>query len=287
MTFKERFVFVVKSQGRILRERDGGVEIPFGTNYSLLLKNLESRKALVDVQIDGKSIGKRLIIEPNTTIELERFLEDLNQGNKFRFIQKTKEVIEHRGDRIDDGIVRVEVWFEQKVTTQVVNITPIYHPPICPWCHHYPCTCWHYHWQYPYYTPACGVSVTFTTSGGACGGVTNGNAVNCSAGNSSISNSGGYNVDFTSTLGNVSPEPNKDEGITVKGEISNQQFRHGDIGALEDTSTVLILKLRGYKGDNTVVSEPLTVKDSLICSTCGRSSKSDQKYCGTCGTFLS
>ena len=34
--------------------------------------------------------------------------------NKYRFIKKTKQISKYRGDRIDDGLVRVEFWFEKR-----------------------------------------------------------------------------------------------------------------------------------------------------------------------------
>jgi len=275
--YREKFVFVVKSQGRILREKEGGVELPFSSEYSLLLKNLESRRALVSVEIDGKSIGKQLIVEPNSEIEVERFLEDLNTGNKFRFIQKTKEVVEHRGDRIDDGIIRVEVWFEKQVITQDIHHNYIYHYDFtCPWCHCYPCRCWH--WRRPFVPITPFATPWFGTITSGVGSVPLGN-VTCS-------NSVSENCTLTSSQ-NVVAEPSKDEGITVKGDISNQGFRYGSMGAVESFSTILTLKLRGYKDDKVLVSKPLTVKDKLDCSSCGKVSSSNQKFCGSCGTFLS
>ncbi len=47
MTYKENFVLVVKCKGEILRERDGIVTLPFGSEYSILMKNLDHRRALV------------------------------------------------------------------------------------------------------------------------------------------------------------------------------------------------------------------------------------------------
>jgi len=284
MTYKEHFIFCVKSQGRILREKEGGVELPFGEDYSILLKNLESRRALVKVEIDGKSIGKQLIVEPNNEIEVERFLEDLNTGNKFRFIQKTKEVVEHRGDRIDDGVIRVEVWFEKQIVTQEIHHNHIHHYDYtCPWCHCYPCRCWHWPRVTPFVpiTPPCTPWFGTVTAGGLVGNVTLGN-ITCS--NSVVGSS--ENCVLTSSQF-VAAEPSKDEGITVKGEVSNQPFRYGTMGTVESFSTVLTLKLYGYKDDKVLVSKPLTVKDKLECSSCGKTSSSDQKFCGSCGTFLS
>ena len=37
----------------------------------------------------------------------------MSRGNKFKFIQKTDKIIGHRGDNIDDGMIRVEYRYEK------------------------------------------------------------------------------------------------------------------------------------------------------------------------------
>jgi hypothetical protein len=39
-------------------------------------------------------------------------MRDMEKTNKFKFIKKTTEIQKHRGDRIDDGLVRVSYKFE-------------------------------------------------------------------------------------------------------------------------------------------------------------------------------
>lgn len=114
MVHKENFVVAIKNNGSILREVfSNTVYLPFGSEYSILLKNLNSVSAVVDVDIDGSSVGKGIIVRPNSSTELEGFLEGLSVKNRFKFIQKTKEISDYRGDHIDDGIVRVEYRFEK------------------------------------------------------------------------------------------------------------------------------------------------------------------------------
>jgi hypothetical protein len=114
---KNNFVVCVKVGGKILREKKDQVALPFGSEYSLLLKNLESRRAQVKVSIDGDDVtGSRwLIIQPNGTLELERFIrnDNLKEGNRFKFIERTDAVEKGRGIKADDGLVRVEFKHEQ------------------------------------------------------------------------------------------------------------------------------------------------------------------------------
>lgn len=117
MTYKEMFVAEVKVNGKILRVKDDAVYIPFGSEYSIFLKNLNSRRSSVKVSIDGESVldNSTLILDANTSVELEGFIRGTIAKNRFKFIQKTKRIQEYRGDKIDDGLIRVEFAFEKYI----------------------------------------------------------------------------------------------------------------------------------------------------------------------------
>ena len=254
MVYKENFVVVIKCNGMILREKDGYTTLPFGSEYSILLKNLDSRKAVVNIDIDGNDVldGDQLVINPNESTELEGFKKDNNVKSKFKFIQKTDEIIEYRGDRIDDGMIRVEVTFEKKVEEIKYNWTYTY-----PYTYPYTDLNWWYH------TPIMR---------------------SCINDNVTLYNMSCENV--SNTLNNTSFNLNNDEGITVEGSDSNQKFISVSTEELENTSTVIILKLRGVDREKKEVKKPITVRDKLECSTCGRKSKSNAKFCNNCGTRL-
>jgi len=252
--YSKNFVVVIKCGGKILRERDGIVFIPFTSEFSILLKNLESRKAKVEISIDGEDAlnGRALIVEPNDSIEIERFVDNLNSGNRFKFIQKTDKISEHRGDRVDDGLVRIEYTFEKAKPT----ITEDYH--------------YHYDYSYPLYHPyrPYWPNITYTSS-------------NIPSQTYSSNTMRG----MSSSIDAVSYSTPNEDGITVKGSISQQQFILGYIGTLEPNSQVIILHLRGTYGE-TIINTPLTVETKLVCNTCGTKSNSNAKYCEECGTFL-
>lgn len=110
------FVVSVKSSGKVLREFGDTVYLPFGSEFSLYLKNLNSRRATVKISIDGSDVlnGRELVVEPNSYIELERYLKDLNRGNKFKFIERTDSIEEHRGIKAEDGLIRIEFAYERQ-----------------------------------------------------------------------------------------------------------------------------------------------------------------------------
>lgn len=117
--YNSQFVVSIKSNNNIMRENKDAVYLPFGSEYSILLKNLSNRKASVRIWVDGEDIldSNSLVIHSNTTVELERFY---TTNHKFKFIEKTEEISNYRGDRIDDGIIRVEYTFE----AEIPNIKP-------------------------------------------------------------------------------------------------------------------------------------------------------------------
>ena len=267
MTYKDNFVVEIKCNGKILRVRDGAVHLPFGSEYSILLKNLNSRKASIKIHIDGEDVldYNMLILEPNGETELQGFLRGNTARNRFKFINKTKQIQDHRGDKVDDGLVRVEFAFEKERPVVKSILTEEHH-------HVY------HHWNYnDWFTGDSGIKYTyenFNSSGGDIGrGIASG-PIQCST----------NNMVQTKSLG-IESQPLSDEGITVKGSECNQDFRYGSIGELEQ-SKVITIQLKGTDVNQMQVTAPITVQTRFECKTCGTRSKSSFKYCPNCGTFL-
>lgn len=274
MMYKNSFVTVLKVDGKILRENGDLVTLPFGSEYSIFMKNKESRRAVVNIEIDGQDVlsGSSLIINGNSELNLERFLANNSHGNRFKFIQKTKQIQDHRGDRIDDGLLRVEVRYEKLV---VPSFTKRH---FCPPVSVYECD--HSFFQPPTYRsyPACG-------SGGATGrSLDIGRSLETHIYSSNMVGGSVNSVSLTNEVLNSAPLV--DEGITVQGSISNQKFTNGYVGSLEECSHVIILRMRGSLKGNFMVEEPITVKTKLVCGTCGKKNKSSVKFCPNCGTCL-
>jgi hypothetical protein len=304
MMYNTGIVCVVKCNGKILREDKDFVTLPFSSEYSILLKNLETRKAKVNVSIDGQDVldGNSLILNPNTETELEGFMKGIQGKNKFRFIQKTKEISDFRGDRLDDGIIRVEYWFEKfvekiQVITEHNHYDKYYPHPYYPWYRPYPYYPWTITYTFPLGSPtfttgngngeSLGSSSTFTSS--CSGGGNLGSARGSSNGEAkgfSQSNEVNHCYNVNSLNFTESQVPLKDEGITIKGSEINQQFNYAYIGQLEDQSRVLILRLRGVSNSGAFVQEPITVNKKITCGICGKKSRSHLKHCSNCGNFL-
>ena len=251
--YKNNFICAIKHNGRILREFDEEVCLPFGSQYSILLKNKDSRRALVDIEVDGENVlsGNSLIVDGYTSQEIKGFMRNMSVTNRFKFIKKTKEISDYRGDRIDDGIVSVSYRFERRKSKPIII----------------PHNEWWPKYQYP--KPSPGPRLDYDVTYTSC--------------NMSSSPS----IMGLAESAKCIQEPLSDEGITVKGSKITQNYQYGDIDELECDGYVITLRLKGNsKRNKKIVKKPLTVKTKLQCSTCGRRSKSSSKFCSNCGTYL-
>src|SRR5574343_489084 len=128
MMYSSKLVVAIKHNGRVLREHGDLVRIPFGSEYSIFIKNKNSVRCLVSVEIDGQDAteGIRLIVPANGSVDLERFIKNgnMNAGNRFKFIERTEKIEQHRGIGAEDGLIRVEYEFEREPAP--ITYTPYY-----------------------------------------------------------------------------------------------------------------------------------------------------------------
>ena len=301
--YSKRFVACVKVDGKILREDDNTVALPFGSEYSILLRNLDTVRVQAKVYVDGTDAteGTWLVIQPNSTLELERYIKNgnLQRGNRFKFIERTERIENTRGIQINDGLIRIE-WKREKKAPVIedVHITR----------HHY----YDHYWPRPLppprpwwydYTYCNGISDPSIGSFNSLGSnlTVNSSMVNSSLGdagqlhnapmvgsalhlylNTTLTSSGGKSRG--SSIRSVKSK-SLDPGITVPGSESNQQFHTAFWFATEDNSEVLVLQLRGVHGGKAV-KKAVTVKHKPKCSTCSKTNKPGAKFCVECGTSL-
>jgi len=290
MVHSIQFVASVKCGNRFLQEmknEDGlhNVFLPFGSEYQIFLKNLNTKKANVRINIDGEDVldGNSLLVYPNDHFILDGFLKRNIVKNRFKFIEKTEKISDYRGDKIDDGIIRIEFAYEAEEKKEIVQKDPnikisVEPQKIVEEHHHY-----HYDNIQFYHDPI--------------------SSTNASVGFDSVQAT--YSADQTKSgtlQGNIVldslPESTvvadsldqNQNGITTYGSLVNKELQYGYIGKLEEPQVILI-KLKGDLGVNTddkeiLVEEPITKKTKLNCNTCGTIYKLGAKYCSECGTYL-
>lgn len=272
MVYKKNLVAAIKIGGKVLRESSDRVVLPFGSEYSVLLKNLDSVRVQVKVSIDGQDAtqGTWLVIEPNSSLELERFIRNGNfeKGNRFKFIERTDEIEDARGVKVDDGLIRVEYKKEYIAPVPRITYTDVYIPNYVPY---YPRP---YHW--PYYGETwCNSSLS--QSGG--GNTTRSSYSATNNVSSGLLNKSVQAMNFTAS---AAPE---NAGITVPGSESNQKFQTASWFATESQTEVLVLHLVGRKGSEPV-KQAVTVDAKPSCVTCHKVNKASSKFCSRCGTSL-
>ena len=112
--YSEKFVVAIKCDGKILREDGDSVFMPFGKQFTVLLKNLNTLDAQVKVEIDGELVAANVFLRGNTSVEFDGYQLGDKTGRCFKFIKTTEQIQAHRGTRIDDGLIRVEYDFARE-----------------------------------------------------------------------------------------------------------------------------------------------------------------------------
>jgi hypothetical protein len=142
MAYQNGAAAAIVVNGRPVREinkQDKRVSIiPFDSEYKIRLINKKNARCKVEVYIDGTDVlfGNKIVLMPNQTIDLERFLNDNASGEKFKFISKEKametgEILDPDG--IDNGRIQIKFYEEYSNSfmsllgvSTLLNTTPNY-----------------------------------------------------------------------------------------------------------------------------------------------------------------
>ena len=297
--YQNKLAVAIKHNGKILRETKDIVHLPFGSEFSVLVKNLNSKRVKFTLSIDGTNAldDTEIIVNANSETEIKRFIRNgnMDEGNAFKFIERTS-AIENgpRGIKVDDGVVRVEFWFEQDKPE--IKINDIY------WEKH------HYRdiYQQPFYMnnitrSGWGPLMGSTGVSGSLGDAVYTKGVSASIARGDILNQvSQVNASYSATSAssqslsdvvksadaiNKASMPVNDIGITVPGSKVEQKFTTVFGFLSEANSHTIILRLVGVVGE-VEVTKPITVAHKPTCTTCGRVNKANSKFCTDCGTSL-
>ena len=289
MMYQSKLVASLKANGKILREFKDTVYIPFGSEYSFLLKNLHTTRAVVNIYIDGDNVVEGgLVLDPGREVDLERYVKNgnLSAGNKFKFIERTQAIEDGpRGVKLEDGLICIEFQYEQP--RPVVNINNNFL--------HYPTGVRGMTSEYPGVIDkfSAGSPSTWIQSSGATYSTNVGGAMR------GVDFSNGESVKATAAAAINQADPTicemhdgmatmdwNDVGITVPGSKSTQKFQTVTMGTMETEKHSMVIKLLGETPDNKPVLNPITVERKPECVTCGRKNKAHAKFCVECGTAL-
>lgn len=258
MMYSNKLVSSIKVDGKVLREFKDQVYIKFGSEYSIFLKNLNTKRVMVTIHIDGNNVTPNaLVLNPNEEVTLERSLANgsLTVGNKFKFIELTPSIEKHRGIKSEDGLIRIEFQFEKQFTSNTFmwnDVVPYNGSP-----------------KYVHDTAFWGSETTMFSS-------------------RTVPTTADISGPVTTTrasLNNCNGTVN-DTGITVPGGKSEQRFSTVSRFPLETEKHVMIFKLLGQDPNAEKITQTIDVSKKATCVTCNRKNKITAHYCSNCGTAL-
>ncbi len=265
--YANQLAVAIKMNNRVLKEfNKDTIFLPFGSEYTILIKNLNTKRAIVNITIDGQNMTKDgLVVDAGSEVELERKITDnMSKGNKFKFIERTDQIEQHRGVKLEDGVIRIEYQYEK-----IYHYQPLYYVAPNVW----------YGGGSTWNDIVVGSSASGSIAKGSVLRSAAINSIQCSATSSMSEHPGVACSDFVQQGFN-------DAGITVPGSESNQKFNTVSSFPLEYEKHVMIFKLVGETPDNEPIRKPVTVKSKPKCVTCGKQNKAHAKFCSHCGTAL-
>ena len=264
MAYDSQFVLCVLHKGSPVREIGRTVHLPFHSEYKVRVKNKHPfLRAKARVWIDGRQVSNLgdFILQPNETLDLERFLdESMTNGRKFKFVPLHDGRVNDPTDE-ENGIIKVEFYREKRWDPPRRPIRPLrkgFGP----------------HgasargdWSY---NPSTTIGSSTFTSGG--GGTT------CSV--NYVSNSIAPALDSLVDEG---------AGATVEGGFSGQSFVYGSDFQTEYYPVTLELRIRGVDRrevdwDDRPQPPRRPKKRIKFCPNCGAKRHGMSKFCHSCGT---
>ena len=219
--YSNKFVVVVIVDGKIQQETQNGIcEIPFGSHYTVRLRNKNSKRAICKLSIDNESVGD-FIIPANSHIDIEC---PTHVDRKFRFAALDSEAAYDQGknahfEQGHHGLIKAEFALERELY-HTVNFPANYYPftPAYPGFFDTK--------KYPPIRQTYCLSANDPTATYCCNSVVAPKAV-------------------YGSINNVSQNINTFAGVTVEGDKSNQSFTSVYFEHDYNWST-LTIKLRGY-----------------------------------------
>lgn len=287
MMYNNKFVMAIKVGGKVLREEQDVVALPFGAEYELYFKNLNTRRAAVKVEIDGKDVlgGNMLVVEPNGDYLLERHITSLYEGQRFKFIERTTRIEQQgRGIGAEDGIIRVTFRYEQSAPVrppinslltrgreQLGSLGGSFEDLIGDNTRSMDVGDWGSRSMSKSCAPLQSPGVPYHESDST--------EVLCSASGTTLS------AEVSRGQAAEAQIQTNVAGFTAEGSTSSQQFSRVSMRPLDAEEHVMVLKLVGRVGEQTVV-QPVTIKTKKHCSSCGEDFDFKYQSCPYDGTHL-
>lgn len=284
--YANKFIACVKADGKVLREKGDEVYLPFGSEYTLYFKNENNRKVQINIEIDGQDVlfGDTLLLDAGKSMDLKGFVRDImgKDNRAFKFITKTAAISDFRGDRVEDGLIKITYQFEKEKSElesdsikREFYFDDVFHKVYT-----------NSHNSNDFKDSLKNIIADETShSEGFNRDLNSENIFFSSNGNISNTLNTSYTSDDNVKIRSLRSTISNDPGITVEGSATHQSFSTGFIGKLESNKYTMIFQLKGLTS-NEQIDEPITVSSKKQCLSCGKKFKSTFEYCPHDGTFL-
>jgi len=281
--YSNGFAFAIKCCGRPLSEfiHEGGnaVYLPFGSDFELFLKNKHSKRAVVEMLVNGSKVYENgdLIIPGKSQITIEAFQPS---QKRLRFDREGCIGDYSPGDR-DNGLVEISFRLEEHMPFYTTTNRWDWFPP--QEIHHHQ---WHEKYDYYYPTIFTGNDTSYHCFSSNLSGE---HVSQPQVKGRGMSIGGSCKISTTAAPSFTSPAPSIDleKGVVVEGSHSNQSTEEVSVGPLCSSSTTFRIRLLGNKEGETI-KKAVTTKDTRYkhCSSCGERHKKIDNFCSDCGNKL-
>ncbi len=280
MVYNQRFVISVLVNGKVQKEfNDGTVELPFGSEYVIRLRNKhKDRRAVCKLFVDGEERSNNgYVIPPRSYVDIE------NDSYRHSFKLVASDSVEAQDEGKDkdntersNGVIEGRFYLEKARPV----VEELHH-------HHYPKpipTPWPitpYPWNGPY-----GKTLSKGPGGQSVGGL-DASFKTCSASPSPEALGFMGNVSEGQVAKRSAKRSRKKEteaGVTVDAGFKGQTYRSVHVD-MEDEFVPVKMLLRGYEGNVMEAAEVVasSTKRGNYCSNCGKKYKKRDNFCNQCG----
>jgi hypothetical protein len=239
MAYANNFVASIlinnKPQREFQKDGDRTCYIPFDTEYQIRLKNKNSLRCKVQVDIDGMSAtgNSAIVLDSYGTLDLERFIIDKDKGRKFKFLsqEKAMETGEiNDPDSPDNGYVTLK--FYQETPSILIRSSS----------------------ANDHFTTDKKIFRSNSLPSSVMNSTSLDSGISCSNTSSLVDSS--VNCSLTSCMDSIvtDVEPSGNEGVTGEGSISTQKFQ--DVADFVTVSNPVIIKIK--------LLAPADVRESLL-----------------------
>jgi len=238
-------------------------------NFEFELHNPKQKSVLVKIKLNGEYISTSgIVLKPGQRVFLERFLDS---NNKFEFsTYKVKDTSENRSAIDLNGDVRIEFYDEQTSRNNfAISSGTIYGNGLV------------YGGRSNDYIPHFGTTISTTGGVGYSTTTSTYNTSNATFTSSAFRNK----FDTSKTLLNGKPRSKKSKsietGIVEKGNESNQSFTNSYQDFKYNTCHEIGFKILPLSTKNKTTEDI-----RQYCTECGTKTKTNFKFCPSCGNKL-